>query len=82
MWKERGLSSDSLRPLCRSDKGSISLRPLKQRLFIRGVLMDRNGHPLVPSQYSSLGGILWGHPGLVQNLKGILKVVTVLAYEW
>ena len=70
MWKERGLSSDSLRPLCRSDKGSISLSPLKQRLFIRGVLMDRNGHPLVPSQYSSLGGDSLGTPWLGSKPKG------------
>ena len=55
MWKETGLSSESLRPLCRSEKGSINLSPLKQRLFIRGVLVDRNGHSLVPAQYLSLG---------------------------
>lgn len=50
MWKKRGLGRESLRPLCRSDKISTNLTPLRQRLFIRGFLMDRNGHPLVPTQ--------------------------------
>lgn len=54
--KLTGLGRESLRPICRSDKVSTSLTGLKQKLSIRRVPMDRNGHP----QCSVIG---WELPG-------------------